>query len=613
MPRVPGYELLSELGRGGMGVVYKARQTGLDRLVALKMVLSGAHAGAEQLARFHTEAQAVAHLKHPNIVQIYDVGECDGLPFFSLEFLDGGNLSDRIDSRPQTPRFAAETVAKLASAMFEAHKRNIIHRDLKPANVLLADDGEPKITDFGLAKRLEGDSKQTRSGAIMGTPSYMSPEQALGQTREIGPSSDQYALGAILYELLTGRPPFQGATPIETLELVRRQEPVPPTRLQPRIPRDLETICLKALAKEPRKRYEDVGALAADLHRFLDGEPIQARPVGLPERSWRWCRRHPKEAALIAAVVTLLMTVTGVSIGAAVQFNSMNKELRISQNAALTARKIAERKRGEAEAASELARKNKIAAESARDLAKEQKEKAEAVARSAFDQNKFTLQSLRYLSVLAIQRLKGVPGTQEIQAELLKTSLRDLKDGTEKMAAIARQARGLEVFDAALAERTMAGIHQQTGRVFEEIGQPDLAGEQYRMMDERARRFGPPIPTISNRSRSSRRAAAPWGTTTTAPSAMPRRPLPIIRKPMTCAAAGSSASRATMTRKSPRPTPSGRLPGSGSTWASRGRPATSTRSRSACASSSPTRRSRCWSCAGSSAACTTSWGTSASP
>jgi tetratricopeptide (TPR) repeat protein/tRNA A-37 threonylcarbamoyl transferase component Bud32 len=309
VPSVAGYQLLSVLGRGGMGVVYKARQEKLNRLVALKMVLAGAHASPQQLARFYTEAEAVARLQHPNIVQIYEVGECEGLPFFSLEYVGGGTLTQQIDGKPRPPREAAATVELLAGAMAVAHERGIMHRDLKPANVLLTPDGQPKITDFGLAKRIEDDSSQTKSGTLMGTPSYMSPEQARGETRNIGPLADQYSLGAILYELLTGRPPFVGPTVLDTLFQVRNQEPVPPSRLQPKCPRDLETICLKCLQKEPQKRYASCQALADDLHCFLVAEPIKARPVGWVERTWRWCRRNPRLTALGTCVGVLLLAV----------------------------------------------------------------------------------------------------------------------------------------------------------------------------------------------------------------------------------------------------------------------------------------------------------------
>lgn len=309
-PTVPGYTILGELGRGAMGVVYKAQQKGLNRLVALKMMLAGGHAGAEQLARFHTEARAVARLQNPNIVQIYDVGEHDGLPYFSLEFVDGGTLHDRLGGKTQPPRDAARMIETLARAMDCAHQLGIIHRDLKPANVLMTAQGILKISDFGLAKRLEGeDSGQTRSGTLMGTPSYMSPEQARGDTHDIGPAADQYALGAMLYEMLTGRPPFQGASILDTLEQVRTHEPVPPSRLQPSVPRDLETICLRTLQKEPRQRYATTGELAEDLRRFHAGEPILARPVGRIERTWRWCKRNPKLASLYSAIGLLLATV----------------------------------------------------------------------------------------------------------------------------------------------------------------------------------------------------------------------------------------------------------------------------------------------------------------
>ncbi len=308
---IANYEVLGVLGRGAVGVVYKARQLGLNRLVALKMLLAGSHAGKRELMRFRIEAEAVARLRHPNIVQVYEVGEHEGLPFFSLEFVEGGSLHQKMGGKPLPPREGAAILEALARAMYYAHQNNIIHRDLKPANVLLTLDGIPKVTDFGLAKRLEEseESSQTRTGTLMGTPSYMPPEQAEGRTHDIGPVSDQYTLGAILYELLTGRPPFLGATMLETIQQVRTQEPVPPSQLQPATPRDLEVICLKALQKEPGKRYANAGDLADDLRRFLDGEPIHARPVSLVERSWRWCRRNPRLASLYAAVSVLVLLV----------------------------------------------------------------------------------------------------------------------------------------------------------------------------------------------------------------------------------------------------------------------------------------------------------------
>ena len=261
LPVLPGYEILGVLGRGGMGVVYKARQTQLKRVVALKMILAGAQAGTSELARFRTEAEAVARLQHPHIVQIYEIADHEGRPYFSLEFVDGGTLAKQLAGAPQPPRDSARLLHTLAGAMDAAHQAGIVHRDLKPANILLAGAGPalgqyvPKIADFGLAKQLDTDSSQTQTGAIMGTPSYMAPEQANGQINRIGPATDVYALGAMLYELLTGRPPFRGAAMLDTLEQVRTREPVSPRELQPSTPRDLETICLKCLQKEPAKRY----------------------------------------------------------------------------------------------------------------------------------------------------------------------------------------------------------------------------------------------------------------------------------------------------------------------------------------------------------------------
>jgi serine/threonine protein kinase/WD40 repeat protein len=315
LPRVPGYELLGELGKGGMGIVYKARQAGLNRLVALKMIRSGLGAGREELERFRAEAQAVARLQHPNIVQIFEIGEWtsstsqESMPFFSLEYVPGGSLAEKLAGHPQPPREAAELVETLAQAMHYAHAHGIIHRDLKPANVLLVLSGEPvaKITDFGLAKELDADSARTRAGVILGTPSYMSPEQAEGNVARIGPLTDVYALGAILYEMLTGRPPFRGTNAYETMEQVRMREPVPPAQLQPGVPRDLETISLKCLQKDPQKRYGSAAALAEDVRAFLDGKPIRARPVGKAERIVGWCRRNPVVAGLLAAVAFITL------------------------------------------------------------------------------------------------------------------------------------------------------------------------------------------------------------------------------------------------------------------------------------------------------------------
>jgi serine/threonine-protein kinase len=321
-PRIPGYEVQAVLGRGGMGVVYQARHLRLNRPVALKMMLAGAYAGPHERARFQREAEAVAGLRHENIVRVYDVGDHDGRPYFTMEYIEGGSLAQKLRGTPQPARQAAALVATLAGAVQAAHACGIVHRDLKPANILLTADGAPKISDFGLARRLEGGAGLTHSGVPVGTPSYMAPEQARGQTQAIGPGVDVYALGAILYELLTGRPPFRAATAAETMQQVIFQEPAPPSRLNDKVPRDLETICLKCLQKEPERRYASAAALADDLRRFGEGRPIQARPVGWAERSWRWVRRNPTAAALLATALAFV----GLASGGGVWFEGQKAE-----------------------------------------------------------------------------------------------------------------------------------------------------------------------------------------------------------------------------------------------------------------------------------------------
>jgi tetratricopeptide (TPR) repeat protein len=322
---VSGYEILEEIGRGGMGVVYKARHRALKRLVALKMILAGPYAGAGLLARFHAEAQAAARLQHPNLVQIYEVGEQDGRPYLVLEFVAGSSLDKKLNGTPMPVQQAAQLVETLARAIDAAHQAGIIHRDLKPANVLLAADGTPKITDFGLAKRMDKAAGDTLSGAVIGTPSYMAPEQASGQSKHIGPAADVYALGAMLYELLTGRPPFRAASPLDTLAQVRNDEPVSPRQLQSKTPRDLETICLKCLQKETQRRYASASGLADDLARFLRGESIRARPIPAWERGLNWARRRPAAAALWAVTV---LAVVGALVAAWFHVQTQNQLLK---------------------------------------------------------------------------------------------------------------------------------------------------------------------------------------------------------------------------------------------------------------------------------------------
>lgn len=310
-PRVniPNYEILAEVARGGMGVVYKARHAQLDRTVALKMILTGQFAGPEQIERFKAEARAAAQLEHSGIVPIYEIGEHDGQNFFAMQFVGGGTLADKLAAGPLAPKAAADLLRQVAEAVHHAHTRGIVHRDLKPGNVLLDDDGHPKVTDFGLAKQLEGSRGLSLTGDVMGTPQYMAPEQAAGKVHEVGPLADIYALGAILYAALTGRPPFQAATFVETLRQVTEQEPASPRLLNGAVNQDLETICLKCLQKEPARRYASAADLAADLGRFLRGEPILARPVSRVEHAIRWCRRNPLAAALVGTVAAALATV----------------------------------------------------------------------------------------------------------------------------------------------------------------------------------------------------------------------------------------------------------------------------------------------------------------
>jgi eukaryotic-like serine/threonine-protein kinase len=309
LPQIPGHELHEVLGRGGMGVVYKARHLGLNRIVAVKMLLNGAHGSPEARERFLREAEAVAGLRHPNIVQVYDLGDQGGQPYFTMEFIEGGNLAQKLAGTPQPPRHAATLLVTLAEAVESAHRSGILHRDLKPSNVLLTADGTPKVSDFGLARRMEGESGLTWTGTAVGTPGYMAPEQAEARPLAWGPAVDIYALGAIFYELLTGRPPFRAETAAETIRQAISQDPAPPSRLNAKVPRDAETICLKCLNRDPDHRYDGAAALAADLRRFLAGEAIMARPEGRIARLARRIRQRPVLSAGVAAATLFAVTM----------------------------------------------------------------------------------------------------------------------------------------------------------------------------------------------------------------------------------------------------------------------------------------------------------------
>jgi WD40 repeat protein len=371
--QVEGYEILGELGRGAVGVVYRARHLKLNRLVALKVIVAGLHLPPAARQRYRLEALAIARLKHPNIVQVYDVGEHAECPFLSLELIEGGNLAQWLAGKPRPAKEAAQIIANLAKAVEYAHSKGVVHRDLKPANVLLGIvPGRPgkrelKITDFGIAKLLpQGDmtaALMTQTGEILGTPAYMAPEQARGNADEICPATDVYSMGAMLYEMLTGRPPFQGATPLDTLMQAARQDPVPITLLVPRVPRDLNTICLKCLEKESAKRYLTAAELAADLGRFLKNEPIHARPLSWAGHTLRWVRRHRGLAAALSGVAILLMLLTVISLAASAHFRAMEQEQRAL---AIDKTKLAdekERERGKAVSAEQRADQLRLQAE----------------------------------------------------------------------------------------------------------------------------------------------------------------------------------------------------------------------------------------------------------
>jgi eukaryotic-like serine/threonine-protein kinase len=492
LPTIAGYQILGVLGRGAMGVVYKARQRGLRREVALKMILSGGHASDSDIARFRSEAEAVGQLQHPNIVQVFEVGEQDGCPYFSLEYVEGGSLSKKINGEPQPVRPAAHLTMLMAQGMEAAHQKGIVHRDLKPGNVMLtrprlpgaADSGStvvsisealygtPKIADFGLAKKLEEESGNTRSGTVLGTPSYMAPEQADGRSRDVGPLADVYALGAVLYELLTGRPPFRGESMWDTLDQVRTREPVPPTQLQPRVPRDLETICLKCLQKSPVNRYASASAMAEDLRRFLNNEPIVARPVSAPERTWRWCKRNPVVASLTALTFASLVLGIIFSLFYAHQANE-NADLAMA-------------KKREADAAKELAKKNADQAIAEKAIAEKERDKAKIARDFAQKQSENAEASFKEMFNFVNEKFKDVSGSsvETMSAELRKIRKQLAQIGAsaiEKSAELAKSNPELGGKEPGLAKRALALQFKEAAWTYQrEMNDGQKALENYR-------------------------------------------------------------------------------------------------------------------------------------
>ncbi len=488
------YELLAEIARGGMGVVYKARQTGLNRIVALKLILGGQFADQRALARFHVEAEAAATLSHRNIVPIYDIGEYQGQHYFSMRLIEGGSLSEHLgEFRLTEPDGNSQSTIKsqprsllrkhtdrtinlmidVARAVQHAHAHGILHRDLKPANILLDGKGDPHVTDFGLAKRIEAESSVTHSGTILGTPSYMSPEQARGDN-VVTTAADVYGLGAILYELLTGWPPFKGKNAMDTVRQVLEREPERPRAINSSLDRDLETITLKCLEKDPARRYTSAEALAKDLDCWRKGEPISARPTGRYERLARWCRRNPLLAALSASVLVLLVTVACVSTVAAVLIAGERSD-------AIEARDLAQTNAQEAAAAQKLAEGNAVLAEANAALAEAQKslaqqkaaeakaaqKLAEGNAQAAAEQRALALESFEVLVTKVQTQLQDTPATHQLKKDLLDSAMK----GLLKIAASAEKTP--------LVDQYMAEAHSRMGRIFLRLGDMKEARTQF--------------------------------------------------------------------------------------------------------------------------------------
>jgi tetratricopeptide (TPR) repeat protein/tRNA A-37 threonylcarbamoyl transferase component Bud32 len=453
------YETVSILGQGGMGVVYKARQLSLNRLVALKMIRNAEFASEDQVRRFQNEAESVATLDHPGIVPIYEVGTYEDQRYFSMKLVEGQGLDKKLGELARDPRAAARIVAEVADAVNHAHQRGILHRDLKPANILVDGQGHAHVTDFGLAKRIEDDAGLTVSGAIMGTPSYMAPEQAAGRLSLITTVSDVYGLGAILYAALTGRAPFASDSVMNTLDQVRNSQPQPPTRVNAKLPRDLEVICLKCLEKDPRHRFTSAQAVADDLHRWLRGEPIAARPVGPIVRLRMWAKRKPALAGLSAALI--IASIAGV-IGVTWQWSE-----------AVSQRNLAQRARDEAVRQEQTARKAESDARDARDQAVASEKKAVS-ARAQAEQNAQIAGMQATLALNTIQDLvsqvqKGIqgPGLYDLKTALLDSALKRI-DG---VAGIYEKSTSKEA--------TTAAALMELGKIYRQLGQTKKALSAY--------------------------------------------------------------------------------------------------------------------------------------
>ena len=453
------YETISILGQGGMGVVYKARQLTLNRLVALKMIRNAEFASEDQVRRFQNEAEAVATLDHPGIVPIYEVGTYEDQRYFSMKLVEGQGLDKKLGELAKEPRTAARVVAEVADAVNHAHQRGILHRDLKPANILIDSQGHPHVTDFGLAKRIEDDAGLTLSGAIMGTPSYMAPEQAAGKSSLVTTASDVYGLGAILYAALTGRAPFASDSVMNTLDQVRNKPPQPPTRLNAELPRDLEVICLKCLEKDPRHRYSSAQALSDDLNRWLQGEPIAARPVGPVVRLRMWAKRKPALAGLSAALI--VASIAGV-IGVTWQWReavSQRNQAQIARDQAVRQEQTARR----AESEASIARDQSVASEKTAVAARAQ---AEQNAQIAGMQATLALNTIQDL-VSQVQKGLQAPGLYDIKAALLDSALKRI-DG---VAGIYEKSTSKEA--------TTAAALMELGRIYRQLGQTQKALQSY--------------------------------------------------------------------------------------------------------------------------------------